>query len=139
MNLKLNLIYSESIDGIIGVKNDLYCMVPSDLKMFQQVTSLKYNNRENAIIMGYNTWKSIKRPLKNRINIVISKNHLSEMKEVEDVLCFESFQNMVNFLETIEYGKLFVIGGGKLFDEINKHYFDSEFGCWFFLAFIKVF
>ena len=125
MNLKLNLIYSESIDGIIGVKNDLYCMVPSDLKMFQQVTSLKYNNRENAIIMGYNTWKSIKRPLKNRINIVISKNHLSEMKEVEDVLCFESFQNMVNFLETIEYGKLFVIGGGKLFDEINKHYFDS--------------
>ena len=125
MSLKLNLIYSESIDGIIGVKNDLYCMVPSDLKMFQQVTSLKYNNCENAIIMGYNTWKSIQRPLKNRINIVISKNHSSEMKEVEGVLCFESFQNMVEALSTIEYGKLFVIGGAKLFDQINKSYFDA--------------
>jgi len=119
MDIKLNLIYSESNDGIIGVNNDLYCKIKSDLKMFQMITSLKYNNHENAIIMGYNTWKSIRGPLKNRINIVISRNHCEEMKEVDGVFCFESLQNMFNFLETIDYGKLFVIGGEKLFDEIN--------------------
>ena len=122
MDIKLNLIYSESIDGIIGVNNDLYCKIKSDLKMFQTITSLKYNNHENAIIMGYNTWKSIRGPLKNRINIVISQNHCEEMKAEEGVFSFESLHKMFNFLETVEYGKLFVIGGEKLFGEINRNY-----------------
>ena len=122
MGTKINLIYSESIDGIIGVNNDLYCKIKGDLKMFQMVTSLKYNNHENAIIMGYNTWKSIRGPLKNRINIVISRNHYGEMKAEEGVFCFESLQKMFNFLETVEYGKLFVIGGEKLFGELILKY-----------------
>jgi dihydrofolate reductase / thymidylate synthase len=122
MGAKINLIYSESIDGIIGVNNDLYCKIKGDLKMFQLVTSLKYNNHENAIIMGYNTWKSIRGPLKNRINIVISRNHCEEMKAIDGVFSFESLQKMFNFLETIDYGKLFVIGGEKLFGEIILKY-----------------
>ena len=122
MGAKINLIYSESIDGIIGVNNDLYCKINGDLKMFQLVTSLKCNNHENAIIMGYNTWKSIRGPLKNRINIVISRNHCEEMKAIDGVFTFESLQKMFNFLETIDYGKLFVIGGEKLFGEIILKY-----------------
>ena len=71
--MKLNLIYSDSMDGIMGVNNDLYCKLRSDLKMFQKITSTKFNNHENIVIMGYNTWKSIGKPLRNRVNIVISK------------------------------------------------------------------
>ena len=33
--------------------------------------------------MGWNTWKSIGKPLKNRINIVISRNH--ELEERDDL------------------------------------------------------
>ena len=124
MDCKLNLIYSASSDGIIGVKNDLYCKLKGDLKMFRTVTSLKFNNHENAIIMGYNTWKSIGKPLQNRMNIVITRNHYEELKELKDVFCFESLEQMFNFLEQTEYGKLFVIGGEKLFDEIILNYSD---------------
>ena len=68
MEIKLNLIYSDSINGIIGVKNDLYCRLKSDMERFQKITTTKFNNHENALIMGYNTWKSIGKPLPNRIS-----------------------------------------------------------------------
>ena len=91
MQPKINLIYSDTVDGIIGVNNDLYCKLSSDMKMFQKITTTKFNNHENVLIMGYNTWKSIGKPLKNRINIVISKNHKDELESVEDVtVYFES-------------------------------------------------
>ena len=44
------------------------------------------------------------------------------MKAEEGVFCFESLQKMFNFLETVEYGKLFVIGGEKLFGELILKY-----------------
>ena len=97
--MRLNLIYSDSMDGIMGVNNDLYCKLSSDLKMFQTITSTKFNNRENIIIMGYNTWKSIGKPLKNRINIVISKNHYEEMSQVDDVLCFQTVERRKYFFK----------------------------------------
>ena len=57
--MKLNLIYSETTDNIIGVNNDLFCKIKSDLKMFQTITSTKVNGSQNVVIMGSNTWKSI--------------------------------------------------------------------------------
>ena len=63
--------------------------------MFQKITTTKFNNHENVLIMGYNTWKSIGKPLKNRINIVI-KNHKDELESVEDLFCFKSIKDVLN-------------------------------------------
>jgi len=123
--MKLNLIYSDSMDGIMGVNNDLYCKLRSDLKMFQKITSTKFNNHENIVIMGYNTWKSIGKPLRERVNIVISKNHLDEFKEIDNIVCFQTLEECFQYTEDINYGKIFVIGGAYLFSEIMKNYFDS--------------
>ena len=83
----VNLIYSDSMDGIMGVNNDLYCKIKSDLRMFQKITSTKFNNSENIIIMGYNTWLSMnQKPLQNRINIILTKQH--QVKESETVKSF---------------------------------------------------
>ena len=123
--MKLNLIYSDSMDGIMGVNNDLYCKIKSDLRMFQKITSTNFNNHENVIIMGYNTWKSIGKPLKNRMNIVISKNHQEEFKGVDSIFCFEGLEQCFQFIKGVDFGKIFVIGGAHLFSEIMKHYFDS--------------
>ena len=90
--------------------------------MFQKITSTKYNGRENAIIMGYNTWLSIGKPLKNRMNIVISKNHYEELKGVTDVFCFQGLQECFEYLENKEYGKIFIIGGSSLLEEVFKKY-----------------
>ena len=120
--MKINLIYSDSMDGIMGVNNDLYCKIKSDLRMFQKITSTNFNNHENVIIMGYNTWKSIGKPLKNRMNIVISKNHQEEFKDVDSIFCFEGLEQCFQFIKGVNFGKIFVIGGAHLFSEIMKHY-----------------
>ena len=43
---KINLIYSDTVDGVIGVNNDLYCKLSSDMKMFQKITTTKFNNKD---------------------------------------------------------------------------------------------
>ena len=123
--MNINLIYCDSIDGIIGINNDLFCKLSSDMKRFQSITSTKFNNCENVLIMGYNTWKSIGKPLKNRINIVLSKNHKDEFDEIEDVYCFESIKESLEYISGIDYGKIFAIGGTSIFKEILMNYFDN--------------
>lgn len=125
MQPKINLIYSDTIDGIIGVNNDLYCKLSSDMKMFQKITTTNFNNHENVLIMGYNTWKSIGKPLTNRINVVISKNHKDDIKMIDDVFCFESIKECLEFLMGIDYGKIFAIGGNSIFKDVLLNYFDN--------------
>lgn len=123
--MKLNLIYSDSVDGIMGINNDLYCKIHSDLKMFQKITSTMFNNHKNVIIMGYNTWKSIgEKPLKDRTNIIITKKHYNEIERY-DILTFQSLDKCFEYLDEGDVGKIFVIGGSYLFSEIIKNYFDS--------------
>ena len=126
--MKLNLIYSQGYVNkipkqIIGVNNDLYCKVKSDLKMFQTITTTKINGRENVIVMGYNTWKSIGRILKHRINIVISKNHSDELRDIDGLLSFENLEECFQSLKSKEYGKIFIIGGSSLFEEVFNDYY----------------
>ena len=91
--------------------------------MFQTITSTKFNGLENAIVMGYNTWKSIGRILKNRKNIVISKNHKDELKGIDELLTFENLEECFQSLKSKEYGKIFIIGGSSLFEEAFNHYY----------------
>ena len=65
----MNLIVAVSGDFAIGKDNDLLFNLPSDLKYFKEKTINK------VVVMGERTYMSLpKRPLKNRINIVLSSN-----------------------------------------------------------------
>tara|TARA_B100000686_G_scaffold345306_2_gene429660 strand:+ start:221 stop:1597 length:1377 start_codon:yes stop_codon:yes gene_type:complete len=91
--------------------------------MFQTITSTKLNGQENVIIMGYNTWSSISKPLKNRMNIIISKNHMDELKEIKGIFSFENLEACFQFLRTKEYGRIFIIGGSSLYEKVYNDYY----------------
>ena len=67
----LNIIVAISKNFIIGNDNKIPWNKPEDMKYFKEKT---IGSKMNAIIMGYNTWKSIGKILKDRINIIIDRN-----------------------------------------------------------------
>ena len=111
--------------GGIGLNNDLPWKDTEDgkhdMKMFRQLTT------NNAIIFGYNTYKSIGKPLPKRLNIVVTNSHYDEVKE-ENNSClhvFKTLEEAVNFgkeYETTTKNKCFICGGSKLYSSYLEKY-----------------
>lgn len=61
----------------IGLKGDMPWRLPKDMAYFKSLTmAVKTAGKQNAVVMGRTTWDSIPakfRPLKGRMNIVISR------------------------------------------------------------------
>ena len=69
--MRLNLIYAQSQNGVIGINNTLPWHLPQDLAHFKAKTS------GCPVIMGRKTWDSLPpkfRPLPGRTNIVITRD-----------------------------------------------------------------
>src|SRR5918993_1480493 len=61
--------------GAIGKGGSLPWRYSADLKHFKEQTS------GHAVVMGRRTWASLKRPLPNRLNIVLSRGDGGEARE----------------------------------------------------------
>lgn len=91
-----------------------------DMSWFKEMTI------GNFIIMGRKTYESIGKPLKNRINVVISSN--SNNDNIAGVKWVKSLFEGINFCQTFsidlqkeinylkENPEIFIIGGGKVFN-----------------------
>lgn len=127
------IIAVDSQNGM-GKNNDLPWHLPNELKHFQKITTkLTNQNNKNAVIMGRNTWESIpknRRPLKNRLNIVLTKQ--SHYRVDSDVMLANSVDNALlridlfnkeadknNHLSKIE--NIFVIGGAQVLVDAIHH------------------
>jgi len=123
--MKFSIIVSINNNNIIGEENDLIIESKKDLRNFQKITTDKYPEGElNICIMGYNTWISIpenKRPLSDRINIIITKNHLIDNKD--NLISFNTLKESFDWCENNITGKIFVIGGSKIFQECCRDEF----------------
>lgn len=82
------------------------------------------NKNQNAVIMGRKTWESLPekiRPLKNRINIVLS-SRCDKKTEAPNHHVMPSLDDALKFLSKSQHsGQVFVIGGGEIYQEaINR-------------------
>jgi dihydrofolate reductase/thymidylate synthase len=104
----------------IGWKGDLPWKLPGDLKHFANVTKTCAQGKQNAVVMGRNTWNSIPekfRPLKGRTNVILSSS--MQPKDVpKDVLIAGSLANAWEQLASLDdLGQIFVIGGARVYQE----------------------
>jgi len=121
-NLYYNLIVAVSKNGGIGHKGHLPWRLKKEMEYFNQMTTqVNREGAQNAVIMGRNTWQSIPakfRPLKGRINVVISKT-LNDVPK--GVLLFPQLTEAVKSLYlNNDLEKVWVIGGSGLYNEAVK-------------------
>lgn len=91
----------------IGKDGKLPWHYPADLKFFKRTTI------GNAVVMGWNTWESIGKPLPDRTNLVLSRN--GRIDEQPGVKLCHSMADVINFIEQFD-GDVFIIGGAKTFE-----------------------
>lgn len=109
----LFLIACVSKDNGLGYQGELLWHIPEDMQFFKSATL------NSVIVMGRKTYESIGRPLPRRENIVLSRNH------IEQVRTFHNQAELDHFLEN-KNAKKFIIGGASLYqmylDQAEKLY-----------------
>jgi len=99
-------IVAISKNNAIGKNGKLPWHYSADLKFFKETTT------GNAVVMGANTWRSIGRPLPNRLNIVLSSS--GNVETPPDVLRFARKEDLIEFAR--EFDKdIYIIGGAKTY------------------------
>jgi dihydrofolate reductase len=124
-----SLILASTLNGGIGIDGRIPWYLKDELDIFRQITTnVNCYIKKNAIIMGYETWKSLPyKPLKNRINIILTSKK-NVIQETDNIKTFDDFDKALEFCEDNVYiDKVFIIGGSSLYNLClnNAKYFNQ--------------
>ena len=104
-------ILSADINYGIGKKNGLLFSLPLDMKFFRETTS------GHIVAMGENTLLSFpgSKPLKNRLNIVLSKDLDHNYEGCENVHDFNEFLRIIKKYSLEQ--DVYIIGGASIYNQ----------------------
>ena len=119
---QLNIVVAACNNHGIGIDGKLPWRLKKDMAMFKTITTkTKDLNKQNAVIMGRKTWFSIPerfRPLRNRINIVLSTSLKDSPPGAHLAGSFEEAMGLISEGElATEVDSVFVIGGSSVYRE----------------------
>ena len=109
-----------SIIGIVAVDRNLAIgkggtlpwHYPADMKFFKQTTI------GNAVVMGSRTWQTLKKPLPDRMNIVLTSK--PKTAAADSVVTLPDVGSVLTLAKTLTRD-LFVIGGAKVYEAFLPH------------------
>jgi dihydrofolate reductase len=113
--MKKIIIAAVAQNGVIGKAGLVPWYSAEELKHFKK-TTIGY-----PLVMGRKTFESLKKPLKSRVNIVISTQP-GPVTENDEVKFFNGLEKAFQYcLSELKAEKVFIIGGGEIFDQtINE-------------------
>ncbi len=95
-------------NNAIGKDGKLPWHYSADLKFFKATTT------GHAVVMGFNTWRAIGKPLPNRLNIVLSRS--AQLEDDANLHFLRSKEQVIKLAEFLKCD-LFIIGGAKTYKE----------------------
>ncbi|HKV35708.1 MAG TPA: dihydrofolate reductase [Pyrinomonadaceae bacterium] len=94
--------------GAIGKGGKLPWHYSADMKFFRETTT------GHAVVMGRKTWLTLGKPLKNRLNIVLSRDP-SVVEPQESLLVLSDVESVLSLNDSLTTD-LFVIGGAQIYE-----------------------
>jgi dihydrofolate reductase len=101
-------IAAVSKNDAIGKGGKLPWHYPADMKFFRETTT------GHAVVMGRKTWRSLRKPLKNRLNIVLSRD--SNIEPQESLVVLRDVESVLSLSKSLTTD-LFVMGGAQIYRE----------------------
>ena len=107
----MNLIAAVDQNWAIGNKNQLLVKIPADQKFFRETTTGK------VVVMGRKTLESFPNglPLKNRTNIVLTRDMNYEVK---DAIVLHSLEELREELKKYPSEDIYIIGGETIYRQL---------------------
>ncbi|HXI23395.1 MAG TPA: dihydrofolate reductase [Pyrinomonadaceae bacterium] len=96
----------------IGKGGKLPWHYSADMKFFKETTI------GNAVVMGRRTWETLKGPLKDRQNIVLTAN--GNVTDADSIVVVNDVDAVLNRAKELDC-HLFVIGGAKVYKAFMPH------------------
>lgn len=108
----MNLIVAVDKNWAIGNKGKLLVSIPSDMKFFREETS----GEGKVVILGRKTLETFPggRPLKNRVNIILTKN--TDFK-ADGAIVVHSVEEALEVAKAYDDEKVYVIGGDTIYKQ----------------------
>jgi dihydrofolate reductase len=107
--LIISIIVAIAKNGVIGkAKGEMSWHVKEEFQHFKNTTF------GFPIIMGRKTFETLGKPLKERLNIVVSKNK-SYKTSYDDVVIKSSIEEAIEYCNSLKPEKIFIIGGGEIY------------------------
>lgn len=107
----MNLIAAVDKNWAIGRNNKLLVSIPDDMKFFRETTTGK------VVVMGRKTLESFpgKRPLKNRVNIVLTND---QSYQVDGTVIVHDMDELHEELKKYDSEDIYVIGGESIYRQL---------------------
>jgi len=104
----MSIIGIVAVDQNLGIGKDgrLPWHYSADMKFFKQTTI------GNAVVMGRRTWLTLKGPLKDRQNIVLSREQ--NLPTQDSLIVLRDIESVINLVSKQDV-HLFVIGGAQVY------------------------
>ncbi len=120
---KFSAILARDVNGGFGYKNTIPWKLPGDLQNFKKITCDNSEGKINNLVMGRKTWETLKKPLPNRREIVVTrnKNLSTKLNERSKDTIFVSSLSEALIYCNIPRTYTFVIGGSSLLKEAFEH------------------
>lgn len=99
----ISIIVAVARNGVIGGGNTLLWHISEDLKRFKALTT------GHPVVMGRKTFESLGRPLPNRTNVVVTRQHI----EIPGCTVAGSLEEALALFPAQE--EVFVTGGGQIY------------------------
>ena len=107
----MNIIVAVDKNWAIGYQNKLLNSIPEDMKFFRETTTGK------VVVMGRKTLESFPngRPLKNRVNIVITNQ---KDYQVPGAIVLHSVEEALDYVKQYNSEDVYVIGGASIYEQM---------------------